>query len=171
MTKWLRHASLWTWPRTSWVADTMLHSKLSLPWTLADCPWNMFVWLGLLFPQDEFISQEAPQTLMQKNLGRPTLGALQICPGPVWILAWRWPGFKPGLSYTNNDIWNVKGKDKNHEREEWLLLTGKVKEGLGRWSGWGPAADAGSQSAQEHSVLSESPLWRVILKEEEIMIV
>lgn len=65
----------------------------------------------------------------KQNLGgRVIVGALQACLGPIWILEQRSPGLKPGLSCINT--WNVKCKDKNCEMEEWLLLTGKVKEDI-----------------------------------------
>lgn len=128
MTIWLRYPSLWTWPRTNWVADTMLYSQWSLLGHQLTVLGIYLCDLALHFFRMSSFPRRLLRPSCKQNLGRITLGALQTCLGPVWILEQRSPGLKPGLSYINS--WNVKCKDKNFEREEQLLLTGKVKEDI-----------------------------------------
>ena len=143
MTAWLRHAPLWTWLR---VANTLLYSQWALLQTLADCPWNTFVWLGLSPVRMSSFPRRLPSLSCTRTLADPSQGPSRLAPGPVFILEWRWPGLEPGLSCIN-ESWNVKC------RCFWL---GGSRKALGRGLESGPAAGA------SHRVPRSMMLWEMM---------
>lgn len=148
MTVGFSHGSLWTWPRINWVADTTLYLKWSLPLTLTDCPWNMFVWLGPSSPGWVHLLRGFSD-LLWGELWQPHPVTLQTC----LVLSPVKKAWAPA-----RDSWNVTGKDKNYEKETQLLLTEEVKEAMGKGGTSCRSRVMGHQEVTRKSIV-ESNIW------------